>query len=373
MRFRSRLVVSLLLVMVLLAGCTLFGKKEGTAKIAVKLSDGTPILSADVRLVEGSKEITKGTTNAQGIVELSAKPGSYKVEVKIEAVNQLVTAEDEVAIESTKTTTKDVVVQDLARLDVDFVGKYDVELTVATAVLKDGKDLEVAKSDVSKISFLLKPGTYSIEASADGEKVETFEIAVTAGGNSKKLSLPVAARTNAAKGKMYRMLKLPREEYPDSGGELTDGAIPGNGFRADGWVGTWGQGEGQAQGVWWQVLVVDLGAEQEVIETRLYNLRSEDVGILTIKGVTVALSSDGVEWEVFDKVDYTFSGTPEVHTVVYELPEDARGRFVAFFINQSSNWLFLGEIEIDVAVGGEETVEGDVQAIDLTSIFEIEN
>ena len=100
MRFRSRLVVSLLLVMVLLAGCTLFGKKEGTAKIAVKLSDGTPILSADVRLVEGSKEITKGTTNAQGIVELSAKPGSYKVEVKIEAVNQLVTALDEVAIES---------------------------------------------------------------------------------------------------------------------------------------------------------------------------------------------------------------------------------------------------------------------------------
>ena len=59
MRFRSDWFVSLLLVMVLLAGCTLFGKRKELQKLQSSCLT-EPQLSADVRLVEGSKEITKG-------------------------------------------------------------------------------------------------------------------------------------------------------------------------------------------------------------------------------------------------------------------------------------------------------------------------
>jgi outer membrane usher protein FimD/PapC len=89
-----------------MTGCSLLGERTGQVRITVKMTDGTPITEAEVKLLDGSKEVTKGSVNSQGVVVLTAKPGSYTVEVRTEAIDQLVLVESDVVIEAKKQLTK---------------------------------------------------------------------------------------------------------------------------------------------------------------------------------------------------------------------------------------------------------------------------
>ena len=106
MKRRLGLCLLLLILVTFMTGCSLIGERTGQARITVKMTDGIPITEAEVKLLDGSKEVTKGSVNSQGVVVLTAKPGSYTVEVRTEAIDQLVLVESDVVIEAKKQLTK---------------------------------------------------------------------------------------------------------------------------------------------------------------------------------------------------------------------------------------------------------------------------
>jgi len=371
MKAKFRLWLPLLLVVVLISGCTLFSGEPGKAKVSLKMVDGTPITEAEVRLLSGTKEVAKGSVNTEGIVELPAKAGSYKLEVTVQVIGDPIQIEESIAIERDKTTTKSVTVENVGVLTLTFKDKHNYETDGGNVTLKDSnKKVLSEKSGVKQEAvYVLKTGAYYIDVQKDGGVVENYEVTVNAGANAVTIPLPVATIVNVASGQPYRLYKPFEPQYADSGGELTDGQVGTTDYKHEAWVGTLGSQEPPIEGKLWQILVVDLGEKNEISEARLICLRNVDPGIQTPQALTVAVSNDGVEWEVFDRQEYAQPDDLTVHTLRYTL--EAEARFVAFYIEQVTNWLFLGEVEVDGILGGGQPAEGDLDEIDLLAIFNL--
>lgn len=71
MNAKLRLSLSLLLVLVVLSGCSLFEGRPGTARVVLMLADETPLAGVELALLDGNIEAGKGTTNDQGVVEFT--------------------------------------------------------------------------------------------------------------------------------------------------------------------------------------------------------------------------------------------------------------------------------------------------------------
>ena len=84
-------------------------------------------------------------------------------------------------------------------------------------------------------------------------------------------------------------------------------------------------------------LVVDLGEKNEISEARLICLRNVGPGIQTPQALTVAVSTMVSNGRSLTE-EYAQPDDLTVHTLRYTL--EAEARFVAFYIEQVTNWLF---------------------------------
>ncbi|MGI6532039.1 MAG: hypothetical protein ACOX29_06190 [Bacillota bacterium] len=95
-------------------------EETGEARIIVKMTDGTPIPESHAKLLLGTEEIAAAWGSNQGIIELSASPGTYKLEVRMEVINELLKHEDEITIEAGEIATKEVVFENVGMLTLTF-------------------------------------------------------------------------------------------------------------------------------------------------------------------------------------------------------------------------------------------------------------
>ena len=80
------------------------------------MTDGTPIPESHAKLLLGTEEIAAAWGSEQGIIELSASPGTYSLEVRMEVINELLKIEDEITIEAGEIATKEVVFENVGML-----------------------------------------------------------------------------------------------------------------------------------------------------------------------------------------------------------------------------------------------------------------
>lgn len=357
--------VALLLLVVLLSGCSLFAGKPGTVEVALVLADETPIKNIELRLSEEDKVVDKGFTNQEGLVKLSAKAGKYQLEGTVETVSGEIAINEEVTIEKDKTVNKVITLDNLAILSINVKDKYNQPLAGAEIVLKDKDRKQVTKvqATIDSVEYLLEGGDYFIDVTKDDATVQDHDVKVTSGVVKVNINLDTFTTTNVAFGKGYKMLKQAQSSYPDAEGtKLTDGLTGEASIYDTAWVGNLGEPD------YLQVVVVDLGKEYVLFDTNIVGLKDGPSGVELPVGITVAVSSDGENWTQLDRVAYERpEENPVVITHSYELNQNAR--FVAYKIEHYTNWLFVSEIEVIGAVGSDKPVEGDLAAIDLEAIF----
>ena len=85
MNAKLRLSLSLLLVLVVLSGCSLFEGRPGTARVVLMLADETPLAGVELALLDGNNEAGKGTTTS-GCCGVYQKPGSYDLVGTVKAL-----------------------------------------------------------------------------------------------------------------------------------------------------------------------------------------------------------------------------------------------------------------------------------------------
>jgi hypothetical protein len=93
-------------------------------------------------------------------------------------------------------------------------------------------------------------------------------------------------------------------------------------------------------------------------------LRDDESGIKTPKRLRVAVSENGYTWNLLPWKDFPEPENLTVAPLSYEAITSAR--FVAFYIEQRWNWLFMSEVEVRGILGGGTPVDGDLDAIELT-------
>lgn len=146
--------------------------------------------------------------------------------------------------------------------------------------------------------------------------------------------------TNWALGKSYTYSMAPHENYPDEGGQLTDGVyaqLPK--YHDQAWVGHLRND--------FRTITVDLGEVRPIQEIRANFMQEMSAGIYYPVEVMAEVSADGVLWtEVgLQRFNPFLMGTEDfIKPVIFdELDENARYVRITFLVDV---WVFIDEIEV---------------------------
>lgn len=143
---------------------------------------------------------------------------------------------------------------------------------------------------------------------------------------------------NWAMGKSYTYSIEPSENYPDTGGQLTDGVRAGSSYTDKAWVGHLREDERE--------IIVDLGAVRPINALGTSFLQSSGVGIGLPWGVTFAVSEDGETWVELGEIHLNPDEHPNPGVVPAEMKDlDVQGRYVRLYFKVNV-WVFLDEIEV---------------------------
>lgn len=156
--------------------------------------------------------------------------------------------------------------------------------------------------------------------------------------------LQVRRADNLASGKPYTIEPPFTSQYPDDGGELTDGVLSEVGF-SDGKTVGW---HGQAPSV-----VLDLGEQRAIEALRIHAEGGGHAGVYYPDVIRAWVSEDGQKWQVVmvgepeREVTYsqdTDNGLNELAWLTVPV-EGGRGRFVKLLF-KGIGWLMLSELEV---------------------------
>ncbi len=193
MRGKSRYFVLLLAILLLISGCSLFGKKNGNVTVALILNDGTPLSGIDLTLTNG-KDVFKGKTNSSGKALYELPAGNYTVEGALPLFDGT-----KVAI-SKKITVKsgdnpEVVhkVSNLGKILVSVIDTTegnpvsDATLTVSY----DTNQKEVDLGDTGKTQLLAKIGTYTLTVGKGNATSEPCDVVLESKKQEVEIKLDV--------------------------------------------------------------------------------------------------------------------------------------------------------------------------------------
>lgn len=188
-RLKKYLVI-VFLGLILLSGCTLFGKKNGSAEITLLLKDGTPVKNIEIILSQGKKTFS-GKTNDKGVVTITSIPvGDHTLNAEIplfdntkHSIQKAISIKAE---EITKTTIKDEV---LSFVTIRAATSTDTPLGFSTVVVEsNAKEYSFETNEAGKITLSGKSGKYQAKVKALGEESELQEI-VFKGGDSLDVNI----------------------------------------------------------------------------------------------------------------------------------------------------------------------------------------
>lgn len=156
-----------------------------------------------------------------------------------------------------------------------------------------------------------------------------------------------ASEANVALGKSYTVVmrydnegsRKDERNYPDSGGELTDGKLAPTSFWNPAWVGF-------AQG-FERRITVDLEEVHTVSRIWANFLKQSDAGIHLPRFVLFEASADGTHWERLGRVNYPGeAAVASGQTFPYELADlNIAARYVRLTVPVAV-WVFMDEVEI---------------------------
>lgn len=156
-------------------------------------------------------------------------------------------------------------------------------------------------------------------ASAPGTEPSADSVKVVSGGAAYQCSIPASS------------------SYPDSGGELTDGALGSAVYTHPAW-----SGRLTHQSI---VCVLDLGTQQDVSAVTARSLQDVGTGIAAPALAEVAVSLDGTTFTPFGGAAAA-DEVVGVGAVVHRVEGSASARFVRFTFTTGGSWAFLDELEV---------------------------
>lgn len=206
---------------------------------------------------------------------------------------------------------------------------------VADAVVTIGNQ-SVRTDDSGAFSFKeVRNGRQTIRVEVDGN-------VVTQTVNVRKDLAPVTITLNEinwAFRKSYTYNIEPHQDYPDSGGELTDGERGNSFYKNPPWTGHLRND--------YREIVIDLGAVRPITMFKTAFLQDTSVGIRLTPYVSFSVSMDGETWEEVADLsleEFEAPADPYIHHV--ELSGfDTEGRYVKVYF-EVPVWVFLDEIEV---------------------------
>jgi hypothetical protein len=144
------------------------------------------------------------------------------------------------------------------------------------------------------------------------------------------------ALTNISDGKSYTLSLPPAPAYPDSGGELTNGAAPFD------WTGQVGWSNQAAVSV-----RVDLGVvNNNLLNFRAYFMRSTASSVNLPTAVSVSVSPDGGTYTLVGSLTQINDEDQTIDPYQLILTNPASGRYVRFDITPGANWLMCSEVGV---------------------------
>lgn len=146
--------------------------------------------------------------------------------------------------------------------------------------------------------------------------------------------------TNWARGKSYTYSMIPHDNYPDTGGQLTDGIYAVSPHYTDkAWVGHLRDD--------FRTITVDLGEVRPIQEIHANFMQQLSTGIIYPVEVMAEVSTDGVLWKEAGLQQfnpYQMGDGNFIQKVVFDqLDESARYVRITFLVDV---WVFIDEIEV---------------------------
>lgn len=156
-----------------------------------------------------------------------------------------------------------------------------------------------------------------------------------------RVTLPSApvTHTSVSAGKTYVASTVAGDDYPDAGGELTDGVLAPADYSDAGW-----QGRLAAEPF---SFTVDLGSVQMINEVDSRWLQDPGTGIVLPKDVLVAVSDDAVSWTSLGTMYPPSLGDTRDVGAFRLLGVSGAGRFVRVTVEPAgSGWSFTDELDV---------------------------
>ncbi|MFI7231252.1 discoidin domain-containing protein [Nonomuraea angiospora] len=149
-----------------------------------------------------------------------------------------------------------------------------------------------------------------------------------------------ASRAGSGRGSRGpRAASATSPSYPDSGGELTDGAYGTASYGDAAW-------QGRNAGAGYSI-TVDLGAQKTVKELRSDWLQTKSVYIFLPKKVTYEVSADGSSYTAAGSVAAPADGGADQARTYRLLGLNATARYVRITVEPAgSAWSFTDEVEV---------------------------
>lgn len=154
------------------------------------------------------------------------------------------------------------------------------------------------------------------------------------------MALAEEGLTNWAFGKSYMYSLAPHENYPDTGGQLTDGAYANAPHYSDkAWVGNLRND--------FRTITLDLGEARPIQEIHANFMQQLSAGVIFPQEVMAEVSTDGVLWKEVGLQQfnpYQMGDQNFIQKVVFDqIDETARYVRITFLVEV---WVFIDEIEV---------------------------
>lgn len=277
----------------------------------------------------------------------------------ITAAEQLLTTIENTSLQNAVNTAK-AVLANTASVNSDYIQTLAELLSVKDGIEELTKliaQYEAAdRKEYSKYARGLLDAAYNAGKAVLSDKnavADDYNAAVKELRNA--LALKGTVKENVALGKKYTYSITPNASYPDTGmTELTDGQLGSSGnAQHPSWVGLNGADFN---------IVLDLGEKRSNIDKFNLNfIALASWGICAPESVKISVSDDGKTYTEVGTIPHSADYQAEGKICDYILDGvDVSGRYIKFDITRGGAFVFISEIQVEVAHAPVETVPGDV-------------
>ncbi len=345
MKGQAKYLILVLVIALLVSGCSLFGKKAGNVTVKIVLGNDDPVSNLELTLKSGTKTV-KAKTAADG-----------KAKFLVEAVGENTLEGELVLYDGTKEIISkqvNIVKGDNPEIvhKLTTIGKIDVSVVDPTDKPISNSELKVSIGEQEKVLTLgesgkmqlyAKTGTYVLLAKSGIYESDSFEVQLDSQIVVQKISFNNTPEL--ALKKKYETINVKQHDsYGDPNlTELTDSVLGNTNDIGDP---TWfGAAPIDINVDKISVFIIDLEKVENIGTVRVQTFQQVSWGVRTPVKMVVEVSNDKSNWSqpvIVEKVP----SEEENEEVWYEMAVNAEGRYVKVSVQPVYTWFWLGEISV---------------------------